>query len=91
MCFSKKIRGFLSIYMFYLKMKVGVKYIIKKLSFEHAIILRLSMILRRKKSKNVFLKNIFTNLNKLRQNIQNKTDIINLKNLECFEILSTNL
>ena len=78
--FSEETRDFLSIYVLYLKIKIGVKNIIKELNFKHAIILRLSMILEREKLKNVFLKNIFTNLNKLRQGVQDKADMINLIN-----------
>lgn len=59
------IRGFLSSYVSYSKMKIGVEDAIKKLDFEHVIILRPGMILGREKTKVAFLENIFANLNKL--------------------------
>lgn len=71
-------RGFLSIYVPYLKMKVGVEDTIRELGFEHAIILRPGMILGREKPKNAFLENIFANLNKLGQGIQDMAGMTNL-------------
>ncbi len=73
-------RGFLSIYVPYSKMKVGVEDTIKELDFEHAIILRPGMILGREKPKNAFLENIFANLNKLGQGVQDKVGMTNLIN-----------
>jgi uncharacterized protein YbjT (DUF2867 family) len=73
-------RGFLSGYVPYSKMKVGVEDAIKELDFEHAIILRPSMILRREKPKAPFLENIFENLNKLGQGVQDKLGMTNLIN-----------
>lgn len=63
-------RGFLSGYVPYSKMKVGVEDTIKELDFEHAIILRPGMILGREKPKIAFLENIFENLNKLGEGVQ---------------------
>jgi len=57
-------RGFLSSYVPYSKMKIGVEDAIKELDFEHAIILRPGLILRREKSKAPFLETIVENLNK---------------------------
>ena len=73
-------RGFLSSYVPYSKMKVGVEDTIKELDFEHAIILRPNMIIGREKPKNAFLENIFANLNKLGQGIQDKIGMTNLIN-----------
>ena len=71
-------RGFLSIYVPYSQMKVGVENTIKDLGFEHAIILRPGMILGREKPKNAFLEEIFNNLNKLGQGVQDKLGMIDL-------------
>jgi uncharacterized protein YbjT (DUF2867 family) len=60
-------RGFLSGYVPYSKMKVGVEDAIKELDFEHAIVPRPGMILGREKPKAPFLENTFENLNKLGQ------------------------
>jgi len=65
-------RSFLSGYVPYSKMKVGVEDAIKELTFEHAIILRPGMILGREKPKAPFMENIFKNLNKLGQGVQDK-------------------
>lgn len=65
-------RGFLSAYVPYSKMKVGVEDAIKELDFEHAIILRSGMILGREEAKVPFLEKIFANLNKLGQGVQDK-------------------
>jgi len=65
-------RGFFSGYVPYSKMKVGVEDAIKELDFEHAIILRPGMILGREKPKAPFLENIFENINKLGQGVQDK-------------------
>lgn len=78
-------------YVPYSKMKVGVEDAIKELGFEHAIILRPGMILGREKPKNAFLENIFANLNKLGQGVQDKIGMINMINAECFGILDTEL
>lgn len=71
-------RGFFSGYVPYSKMKVGVEDTIKELDFEHAVILRPGMILGREKPKNVFLENIFANLNKLGQGVQDKLGMTNV-------------
>ena len=71
-------RGFLSIYVPYSKMKVGVEEAIKELGFERAIILRPGMILGREKPKAPFLENIFANLNKLGQGVQDKLGMTSL-------------
>lgn len=63
-------RGFLSGYVPYSKMKVGVEDAIKELDFEHAIILRPGMILGREKPKAPFFESIVGNLNKIGQGIQ---------------------
>lgn len=73
-------RGFLSVYVPYSKMKVGVEDAIKELDFEHAIILRPGMVLGREKAKDPFLEKIFANLNKLGQGVQDKLGMINLIN-----------
>lgn len=73
-------RGFLSGYLPYSKMKVGVEDAIKELDFEHAIILRPGMILGREKPKAPFLEKIFANLNKLGQGVQDKLGMTNLIN-----------
>lgn len=73
-------RGFFSGYVPYSKMKVGVEDTIKELDFEHAIVLRPGMILGREKPKNAFLENIFANLNKLGQSVQDKLGMTNLIN-----------
>lgn len=73
-------RGFLSIYVPYSKMKVGVEDAIKELDFEHAIILRPGMVLGREKAKDPFLEKIFANLNKLGQGVQDKLGMTNLIN-----------
>ena len=75
-------RGFLSSYVPYSKMKIGVEDAIKELNFEHAIILRPGMILGREKSKAPILQFMFENLNKLGQGVQDKlgmTSVINIK------------
>lgn len=72
--------GFLSGYVPYSKMKVGVEDAIKELDFEHAIILWPGMILGREKPKAPFLENIFENLNKLGQGVQDKLGMTNLTN-----------
>lgn len=73
-------RGFLSAYVPYSKMKVGVEDAIKELDFEHAIILRPGMILGREKPIAPFLEKIFANLNKLGQGVQDKLGMTNLIN-----------
>lgn len=83
-------RGFLSGYMPYFKMKVGVEDAIKELDFEHAIILRPGMVLGREKAKYPFLEKIFANLNKLGQGVQDKWGMTMNQSFECFEILGTN-
>ena len=73
-------RGFLSGYVPYSKMKAGVEDAIKELDFENAIILRPGMILGREKPKALLLENIFANLNKLEQGVQDMLGMINLAN-----------
>ena len=73
-------RGFLSGYLPYSKMKIGVEDAIKDLNFEHAIILRPGMVLGREKPKSPFLVNIFENLNKLGQGVQDKLGTTKLIN-----------
>lgn len=73
-------RGLLSVYVPYSKMKVGVEDAIKELDFEHAIILRPGMILGREKPKAPCLEDIFANLNKLGQGVQDKLGMTNLIN-----------
>ncbi|KAJ5151702.1 hypothetical protein N7492_009997 [Penicillium capsulatum] len=63
-------RGFLSGYVPYSKMKVGVEDTIKELDFDQAIILRPGMILGREKPKAPFFECIVSNLNKLGQGLQ---------------------
>ncbi|KAK9243332.1 protein fmp52-2, mitochondrial [Lipomyces tetrasporus] len=63
-------RGFLSRYVPYSKMKIGVEDTIKELDFEHAIILRPGLIIGRENPKAPFLENIVENLNKLGQGVQ---------------------
>lgn len=63
-------RGFLSGYVPYSKMKVGVEDAIKELDFDHAIILRPGMIIGREKSKAPFFESVVENLNKLGQGVQ---------------------
>ncbi|KAF7595191.1 hypothetical protein BBP40_006935 [Aspergillus hancockii] len=63
-------RGFLSGYVPYSKMKVGVEDAIKELGFEHAIILRPGLIIGREKSKVPLLETIVGNLNKVAQCVQ---------------------
>ena len=65
-------RGLLSGYVPYSRMKVGVEDAIKELGFEHAVILRPGMILGREKPKAPFLENVFANMNKLGQGVQDK-------------------
>lgn len=77
---SSGTRGFLSGYVPYSKMKIGVEDAIKELGFEHAVILRSGMILGREKPKAPFLENIFKNLNKLGQGVQDKFGMTNLIN-----------
>ena len=71
-------RGFVGRYVPYSKMKVGVEDAIKELDFEHAVILRPGMILGREKPKAPFVENIFKNLNKLGQGVQDKFGMTNL-------------
>ena len=73
-------RGFLSGYVPYSKMKVGVEDAIKELDFKHAIVLRPGMILGREKPKVLFLEKIFENLNKLGQGVQDKLGMTSLIN-----------
>ena len=71
-------RGFLSVHAPYSKMKVGVEEAIKELGFERAVvILRPGMILGREKPKAPFLENVFANLDKLGQGVQDKLGMTN--------------
>lgn len=65
-------RGFLSAYVPYSKMKVGVEDTIRELGFEHAIILRPGMILGRETPKSAFVEYLFANSNKLGQGVQDR-------------------
>lgn len=69
-------RGFLSRYVPYSKMKIGVEDAIKELGFEHAIILRPGLIFHRENPKAPFLETVVENLNKLGQGVQ---DMIGMK------------
>lgn len=60
-------RGFMSSYVPYSKMKIGVEDAIEELDFEHAIILRPGMIIGREKSKAPVFESIVSNLNILGQ------------------------
>lgn len=75
---SSGTRGFLSSYVPYSKMKVGVEDAIKELGFEHAIVLRPGMILGRETPKAPFMEKVFANLNKLGQGVQDKLGMTNL-------------
>lgn len=77
-------RGFLAGYVPYSKMKIGVEDAIKELGFEHAVILRPGMILGREKPKAPFVENIFKNLNKLGQGVQDKLGMTSLINTWMF-------
>lgn len=63
-------RGFLSSYVPYSKMKIGVEDAIKELGFEQAIILRPGMILGRENPKAPFFESVVGNINKLGQGVQ---------------------
>ena len=67
-------RGFLSGYVPYSKMKVGVEDAIKELDFEHAIILRPGLITGREKSKAPLLEKAVQSLN---QGIQDRLGMTN--------------
>ncbi|KAJ5128593.1 NAD(P)-binding protein [Penicillium atrosanguineum] len=63
-------RGFLSSYVPYSKMKIGVENTIKDLDFEHAIILRPGMIIGRETSKAPMLEKMVESLKNLSQGVQ---------------------
>jgi len=65
-------RGFLSGFVPYSKMKVGVEDAIKELDFEHAIILRPGLILGREKPIFSLLENAVGSLSRLGQGVQDK-------------------
>ncbi|KAL2830448.1 hypothetical protein BDW59DRAFT_140980 [Aspergillus cavernicola] len=65
-------RSFLYGWVPYSKMKVGVEEAIKKMGFEHAIILRPGMIIGRETSKVAFLERFVEGLSKLGQGVQDK-------------------
>ncbi|EED16311.1 conserved hypothetical protein [Talaromyces stipitatus ATCC 10500] len=65
-------RGFLTGYVPYSKMKVGVEDAIKELDFEQAIILRPGMILGREKPKAPLFEKVVENLNRIGQGIQDR-------------------
>lgn len=71
-------RGFLSSYVPYSKMKIGVEDAIRNLDFEHAIILRPGLIIGREEPKAPFLENVVGNLKKLGQGVQDRIGMINL-------------
>ncbi|OQD73565.1 hypothetical protein PENDEC_c014G02445 [Penicillium decumbens] len=65
-------RGFLSSYVPYSKMKIGVEDTIKELDFEHAVILRPGMIIGRETSKAPLFEKVVESLNNLGQGLQDK-------------------
>ncbi|OJJ43034.1 hypothetical protein ASPZODRAFT_169627 [Penicilliopsis zonata CBS 506.65] len=65
-------RGFLSRYVPYSKMKIGVEDAIQELDFEQAIILRPGMIIGRETAKAPFFESVVENLNKLGQGVQDR-------------------
>jgi hypothetical protein len=67
---SSGTRSYVSSFVPYSKMKIGVEDAIKELGFENAIILRPGMILGREKPKIASLEKIFANLNKIGQGVQ---------------------
>ena len=71
-------RGFLTSYVPYSKMKIGVEDAIKELDFEHAIILRPGMIIHREKPKAAFFEHLVENLNKLGQGVQDRIGLSHL-------------
>ncbi|KAJ5574073.1 uncharacterized protein N7459_008500 [Penicillium hispanicum] len=73
-------RGFLSSYVPYSKMKIGVEDTIKELGFENAIILRPGMIIGRETSKAPMLENIVESLSYLGQGVQDRIGMIPLIN-----------
>lgn len=70
-------RNFLSRYAPYSKMKIGVEDAIKRLDFEHAIILRPGMIIGRETSKAPMLEKLVESLKSLGQGIQDMIGIFN--------------
>jgi Predicted nucleoside-diphosphate-sugar epimerases len=70
-------RNFLSRYAPYSKMKIGVEDAIKKLDFEHAIILRPGMIIGRETSKAPMLEKLVESLKSLGQGVQDMIGIFN--------------
>lgn len=84
-------RGFLSRYVPYSKMKIGVEDAIKDLDFEHAIILRPGMIIGREKSKAPLLEGIMGNLNKLGQGVQDLLGMSKCLNALISRILTRNV
>ena len=77
-------RGFVSGYLPYSRMKVGVEDAIKELDFEHAVILRPGLILGREKPKAPLLENIVKNLNMLGQGVQDRLGMTNRINAWMF-------
>jgi uncharacterized protein YbjT (DUF2867 family) len=69
--------GFLSGYISYSKMKVGVEDAIEKLGFEQSIILRPGMIIGRKVSKAPLAEMVVENLSKVAQGLQDYIGMIN--------------
>lgn len=63
-------RGFLSGYVPYSKMKVGVEDALKELNFENVVICRPGMILAREKSKAPFFEMVVGNLHKISPSLQ---------------------
>jgi len=70
-------RGFLSSYVPYSKMKIGVEDTIKELDFEHAVILRPGMIIGRETSKAPLFEKVVESLNNLGQGLQDKIGLAN--------------
>ena len=79
-------RGLLSIYVPYSRMKIGVEDAIKKLNFEHTIILRPGMIIgNRETPKSLFLEKLIGNLHRISPSLQ---DLIGMSLLSFFFLLS---
>jgi uncharacterized protein YbjT (DUF2867 family) len=79
-------RGFLSNYVPYSKMKIGVEDTIKELDFEHAIILRPGMIIGRETSKAPILEKAVESLKYLGQGVQDMIGMVNLIHSRYFQL-----
>jgi uncharacterized protein YbjT (DUF2867 family) len=75
---SRGTRGFLSRYLPYSKMKVGVEDAIEALGFEHAIILRPGLIIGRENAKAPLVEKFVEKLAKLAQGLQDMLGMTNL-------------